>query len=67
MLESEPACRSRLIGRSHGGLGSPPLGWPRHPAGQFGYLFQLSLVSLKNNVDKAFFLELFLERVVILR
>ena len=62
-LESKPACRSRLIGRWHGGLGSPALGWPRYLAGQFEYLFRL---SQENNVCKAFFLELFLERLVIL-
>src|SRR5208337_3014481 len=52
LLESKPACRSRLIGRWHGGLGSPAMGWPRHPAGQFEYRFRL---SLENNVGKAFF------------
>src|SRR5208282_1795357 len=60
LLESKQAFRPRRIGRSHGSLGFPVPGWP----------VRVSAAAVQdvqeNNVDKAFFLELFLERVVIL-
>src|SRR5271166_6891956 len=51
LLESKQAFRPRRIGRSHGGLGSPVPGWPV-PA-------SAAAAVQENNVDKAFFSELF--------
>ena len=51
LLESKQAFRPRRIGRSHGGLGSPVPGWPVRVSA--------AAAVQENNVDKAFFLELF--------
>ena len=58
LLESKQAFRPRRIGRLHGGLGSPALGWT----------VRVSVAAVQeNNLDKAFFLSFSLNGLLFLR